>query len=240
MHVAPAEVASELAPNGRLRAAINLGNPVLAQQAPDGALTGVTVDLATLLAHELGVTLELLAYKSGGAVVRGLGEDEWDVAFVANEPERAQKLRFAAPYILIEATYMVGADGPADVADVDRAGTSIAVGNGAAYHLILGRLLKHAELVLAETSAAAIDMFAAGGAAAVAGVRQTLLAAQSAIPGARVMDGHFSTIEQALAIPGDGSDAALAAIDAFCAERKKDGSIAEALAKSGQQGVRII
>lgn len=47
-------VLQDLAPGGVLRAAINLGNPVLAQQDPDGSLHGVSVALAKALAEELG------------------------------------------------------------------------------------------------------------------------------------------------------------------------------------------
>ncbi len=45
------DVAQDLAPTGRLRAAINLGNPVLAQKDPArGELRGISVDLARELA----------------------------------------------------------------------------------------------------------------------------------------------------------------------------------------------
>ena len=53
------DLAHDLAPTGTLRAAINLGNPVLAQGNPDDP-TGVTVDLARELGARLGVPVELL------------------------------------------------------------------------------------------------------------------------------------------------------------------------------------
>ena len=52
-------VLAELAPGGVLRAAINFGNPVLAQKGQDGAPQGVSVALAKALAEELGVPLEM-------------------------------------------------------------------------------------------------------------------------------------------------------------------------------------
>src|SRR6218665_116347 len=59
MDVSTQIIRSELAPLGRLRVAINLGNPVLAQRAADGALAGVSVDLAWEIAVRLGVEMEL-------------------------------------------------------------------------------------------------------------------------------------------------------------------------------------
>ena len=51
MDVSMQIIRSELAPLGRLRVAINLGNPVLAQRAADGALAGVVA----LLGHAASV-----------------------------------------------------------------------------------------------------------------------------------------------------------------------------------------
>ena len=42
----PAAAVAELAATGKLRAAINYGNPILANRGPDGQPRGVSVDLA--------------------------------------------------------------------------------------------------------------------------------------------------------------------------------------------------
>src|SRR5258708_31816155 len=53
--------AAELAPDGRLRAAINFGNPVLAtRDAATGEPRGVSVDLARELGRRLGVPMTLV------------------------------------------------------------------------------------------------------------------------------------------------------------------------------------
>ena len=54
----PADALKELAPTGKLRAAINFGNGVLAQKGPDGEPRGVSADLSRELAKRLGVPLE--------------------------------------------------------------------------------------------------------------------------------------------------------------------------------------
>src|SRR5882724_11837791 len=100
------EVLKDLAPTGKLRAAINLGNPVLAQGTAE-APGGVTVDLARELARRAGLPLEFVIFKSAGKVFESAGGGTWDVAFIAFEPVRARQLEFTPPYVLIEGTYMV-------------------------------------------------------------------------------------------------------------------------------------
>src|SRR5215210_1602877 len=65
----PPEVLNDLAPGGKLRAAINLGNSVLAQaDAATGRPKGITPDLAHELGRRLGVPVELVVYEAAGKV----------------------------------------------------------------------------------------------------------------------------------------------------------------------------
>ena len=181
----------QLAPTGTLRVAINFGNPVLAQPDPVTAKPmGVSVDLAREAADRLGVLLELIPYDSAGKVFSAVASSAWDIAFMAIDPVRAEKLSFTAPYVIIEGTYLVRANSPMQqVADLDGDGIQIAVGNGAAYDLYLSRALKHAQLLRAATSAAAIDLFVEQSLDAAAGVRQPLEAYAKQHNGYRVIDG---------------------------------------------------
>ena len=55
------QIVARFAPTGTLRAAINLGNPILAGSDPaTGAPRGVSIDLARELGRRLGVAVELL------------------------------------------------------------------------------------------------------------------------------------------------------------------------------------
>ncbi len=234
-------LANELAPTGTLRVAINLGNSVLAHADAGEKLRGVTVELGLALADRIAVPAEFLAYPSGGQVVRSLVADQWDLAFLANEPERAVSIEFMPPYVLIEGTYMTRRDSGLDcIADVDQPDQTIAVGDGAAYHLILARLLRQAKIVTATTSAAAIDLFLQGGASAAAGVRQTLMAAAERTPGVQVLPDSFSCIEQAMAVPKGRSREACDFVREFCAEQKANRFIHDALERSGQGSVAVI
>ena len=57
---APADVLKDLAPTGKLRAAINFGNGVLAQKGTDGEPQGITPILPRELAKRLGVPVEFV------------------------------------------------------------------------------------------------------------------------------------------------------------------------------------
>src|SRR6266699_5891825 len=118
----PSDVVKQLAPSGKLRAAINLGNPVLAQGTAD-APRGVTVDLARELARRTGLALEFVPFSAAGKVFEALKDDAWDVAFLAIEPVRAAEIAFTAPYVIIEGVYMVPVGSALkSVAEADSAG----------------------------------------------------------------------------------------------------------------------
>ena len=193
----PSGVRSELAPSGKLRAAINFGNPVLAQKEPaTGEPRGVSVDLARELGRRLDVPVELVTFDAAGKVFDALRANAWDVAFLAIDPARASEVAFTAPYVVIEGTYLVPADSPlGTIGDVDHEGVRVAVGNKSAYDLYLTRTLKRAQIVRAPTSPAAIEFFVRDKLEAAAGVKQSLLEFAKTNPNVRVMDGHFMVIE---------------------------------------------
>jgi polar amino acid transport system substrate-binding protein len=228
-------VVRELAPTGTLRVAINFGNPVLAQPHPQtGAPMGVSADLATELARQLTVPLEFVTYDGAGKVFAAADTDAWDIAFMAIDPLRAEKVLYTRPYVIIEGSYLVRSDSPLQIIeDVDQEGVRIAVGKGAAYDLFLSRSLRHAEIVRADTSADALELFLAQQLDAAAGVRQPLLAFAARHHNLRVIDGRFTAIEQAMATP-KGRSRALGFLTSFIDNMKASGFVAEALARSGQ------
>ncbi|MCF5052548.1 transporter substrate-binding domain-containing protein [Pseudomonas syringae] len=232
-------VLADLAPDGVLRAAINLGNPVLAQLAPDGSPQGVSVALAKALAEELGVPLQMRTYDAAGKVFAALEEGVWSVAFLAIEPVREAQLAFSEPYVIIEGTYLVEQDSPYQtVADLDQAGVKLAVGKGAAYDLFLTRTLRNAQLERADTSAGAVDLFIEHSLDAAAGVRQPLQKVADAGSRYRVLPDAFTAIRQAMAV-ARGHDAGAAYVRGFVQRKKAQGFIHRALAQSGQADVTV-
>jgi polar amino acid transport system substrate-binding protein len=239
---APSDVVKDLAPTGKLRAAINLGNIVLAQGTPQEP-RGITVDLARELAKRLGVPLEMTTYDAAGKVFEALKAGSWDIAFLAIEPVRAAEIAFTAPYVLIEGNYMVPADSALKTpADVDRAGIRIAVAKGSAYDLYLTRTLKNATLVRSQNGPEAMDMFVRDKLEVAAGVKQPIVLYAKSHPGLRVIEQRFMAIEQAMGTPKAryaGHEAAPKYLRAFVEEMKASGFVADALKRSNQPDAAV-
>ena len=231
---------SELAPAGKLRAAINLGNPVLAaKDAATGQLRGVSVDLARELARRAGVPIELVEFNAAGRVVEAVKAAQVDIAFVAIDPVRGADMLQTTPYVIIEGAYLVRADSPIRAnADVDRSGNRVAVGKGSAYDLFLTRELKAATLVRSPTSAAVVDQFMAERLEVAAGVKQQLQADAKRVAGVRLLDGRFMVIQQAMGLP-KGREIAARYVEAFVEEMKASGFVAQALARHGIAGAAV-
>ncbi|MGH7372900.1 MAG: transporter substrate-binding domain-containing protein [Candidatus Rokuibacteriota bacterium] len=237
--ISPA-VRADLAPTGKLRVGVNHGNLVLAQKDPaSGEVRGVAVDMARELGRRLDVPVELVQYASAGQMTDALATGAWDVAFLAREPGRAGEIGFTAPHLLIEGTYLVPTDCPyTRVAEIDRAGMRIAVSEKSAYDHFLSRNIKHATLVRATGNSAGLGLLQAGRADVIAGVRQLLLLDQAKLPGSRVLEDRFMTIEQAMGLP-KGREAGLQYAREFIEEMKATGFVARSLEKSGVRGVPV-
>lgn len=234
------EAVTELAPGGKMRAAINLGNPILASKDPaSGELRGVSVDLARELARRLGVEVELVPYTAAGRVVGGVKTRSWDIAFVAIDPARAVDIAYSPPYVVIEGAYMVRSDSPIRAnAEVDRKGNRVAVGRNSAYDLFLKRTLRQATLVQAPTSPAVVDMFMAEKLEVAAGVRQQLEMDAKRVQGVRMLPGRFMVINQAMGTPRERA-AGAAYLRTFIEEMKSSGFVADALARHRIEGAGV-
>ncbi len=231
--------AAALAPTGRLRATVNLGNPVLAQRHPDGRLGGVSVALAHALARRFGLPLDLHPFDGAGAAFAALAAGACDIGFLARDPKRAEELHFTDPYVVIEGTCLVPQDSPIrDIAEIDRPGQRIAAALNSAYDLHLSRTLKHATILRAPSGEEALALFLGGGAEMLGGVRQPLEAHAAAHPGFRVLPGGFMRIEQAMAVPR-GRAAAHVLVGSFLAEMRRSGMVRTALDASGQPDAAV-
>jgi polar amino acid transport system substrate-binding protein len=230
---------AELGASGRMRAAINFGNPILARRDAAGEPQGVSVDLAREAARRLGLAVELVTFTSAGSVVEAIKAQQVDLAFVAIDPVRAADMEYTAPYVIIEGSYLVRTASPLQRnEDVDRPGTRVVVGRGSAYDLFLTRELKAATLVRAPTSPAVTDLFLAEGLEVAAGVKQQLEADAQRLGGVRLLPGRFMVIEQAMGVP-KGRTAAQAWLSDYIEEMKASGFVAGALQRHNIQGAAV-
>lgn len=237
---APPDAVADLAPGGKLRAAINFGNAVLAQKDPaTGEAKGVSVDLARELGRRLGVPVEFVIYDAAGKVAGDAKSGKWDVAFVAIDPQRVADIAFTAPYVILEGGYIVRRDSPLKaIEDFDRKGVRIAVGNKSNYDLYLTRTLKNAELVRTPTTPEAVPYFLANKLDAAAGIKSPLVRYAENNPTVRVIPGRFMMIEQAMATP-KGREAGARYLRLFVEDMKASGFVAGGLQRSGQHDATV-
>lgn len=226
-----ADIVADLAPNGVLRASINLGNPVLAQGTPE-APAGITVDIARELAARLGLPVEFLCFDAARKSFEAMADGRADICFLAVEPAREAEVAFTAPYVVIEGVYAVPrASDIKAVADVDRTGVRIGVKEGSAYDLFLTRTLEHAEPV---RGAEGVDVFRERGLEVGAGIRQPMTAYAAAHPEVRLIDEGFMQIRQALGTTVGRAPETVAFLRAFVEDLKATGFVTESLRRAGQ------
>ena len=230
---------SELTPTGKLRVGINFGNALLTRKDANGVPGGIAVDLAQELGRRVGAPVEIVGYDGAGEMADGAKAGAWDAAFLGADPGRAQDIAFTAAYVEIESTYLVPAGSPLRaIADVDREGVRIAVSARSAYDLFLTRSLKRAQLVRAPGPDASIELFFAQRLDALAGLKPQLVDVAARQPGSRVLDGRFTSVQQAVGTP-KGRDAAAKYLSDFVRDIKASGLVAKTIEKNGVRGLSV-
>lgn len=237
-----ADVLTQLAPTGRLRAGMNLGNTLFTRRnAATGELGGVSVDIMGELAVRLGVPLELVVHATPGQVADAADLGTWDVAILAIEQARARTIHFSPPMTGIEATYLVHGDSPLQAASqVDTTGVRIAALEKAGYELFLTRTLRHATLIRTQSQAGSIELFNARGADAIAGLKPALLDDLARLPSARLLEGTFMTVNHGLGTPRLRGDAGAAYLQGFVEDMARSGFIARSVERHAVKGLTAI
>ncbi len=234
-----AEVRKVIAPTGTLRVGLNMSNFLLT--ATDGATgkpKGIAADLGQELGKRLGVPVELVPFPNPGAVADAAKSGAWDVAFIGAEPQRAKEIDFTAAYVEIEATYLVPAGSPLkSIAEVDRPGIRIAISGRSAYDLYLERNLKHAQRVPGRGEEV-LKSFVTDKLDAMAGLRPGLMKDQAKVPGSRILDGNFTTVQQAAGVP-TGRPAAAKYLREFIEDVKASGLVAKLIEKNSVKGLSV-
>ena len=232
------EVVAQLAPTGVLRAAINMSNFLLVTgRGPAGEPDGVSPGMARAIAERLGVPVQYMPFPRPGELADAVGT--WDIGLIGAEPQRAEKIAFTPAYAEIEATYLVRGDSPiTELAQVDRPGIRIAVTARAAYDLWLARNIRQAELVRAESLDGAFEIFERDGLEVLAGLKPRLLADAEALPGARLLPGNFTTVQQAIGT-ARANAAAAAWLTDFVAEAKASGLVAGLIERHRVRGLSV-
>jgi len=231
---------SELAPTGRLRVGLNYSNflLVLGDDA-QGEPRGIAADLGRELARRAGLPLEFVKFDGAGKLFDAVKAGTCDLGFLGAEPQRANEVEFTAAYLEIPVTFLVPAGSSIrTIADVDREGIRVAVSERSAYDLFLTRTLKKAKLVRAPGIPASYDVFISQKLEALGGLKPKLVEEQARTPGARVLEGQVTGVQQAIGAP-KGRPAAAKYLREFAEDVKRSGFVARTIEKHGVRGVTV-
>ena len=236
----PPDIISDLAPTGVLRAGINLSNFLLVTKVNStGDPEGVAPDLAGEVAMRLGVSVKYVTFKSPGELADAIDKDVWDIGLIGAEPQRAETIAFTSAYAEIDATYLVPSDSRLNaIADVDSEGVRIAVTARSAYGLWLDRNIKHAELIRSDTLDSAYEEFVNAKLSALAGLRPRLLSDLGKLPGSRILDGRFMSVQQAIGTSRK-NPAGAAFLRYFVEEAKSSGLVARLIERHQVRGFSV-
>ena len=235
-------IRTTFAPSGRLRAAINLGNPLLAARAGGAAEpSGVSVDLAREFARRLGVAVELVVFEKAQGSVEAVEQNRADIGFFAIDPKRGQHIAFTPPYLQIEGSYLVRSDSPLTAnEDVDRAGHRVVVVADSAYDLYLSRALRQAGIVRLPNANRMVENFAASpNDDVLASLRQVLVEAAGRVAGVRLLPGRFMVIHQAMGVARQRGAEAPALLSRFVEDVKAEGFVAKSITRHRVQGATV-
>lgn len=233
--------AGDVAPGGTLRAVYLATNPAQAMRDPaSGELRGPSPDLARELAKRDNVQLELKPLPSPPAVIEAVKNGEADIGFVAYEATRLGAVEFSQIYMLVRQSFLVREDSPIKaVADIDRAGQTIAGTVSDSITLCMKRVLKEAKLAEVPNDPAEIaKALGAGSIAAFGASRQRLTALMKTAPGTRILPDDFFSVPQNIVVPKDRPKA-LAAVNALIDEARASGALQRAIENGGAVGTAM-
>lgn len=209
------------------------------KDAPDGSPRGIAPDLGRELAKRLGVSVEFVRFDSAGKLADAVSDAKWDIAFLGNEPARADKIAFSSAYLEIPVTYLVPPGSKLQSpAEVDRQGVRIAVAERSAYDLYLSRTLQHAELVHAESMDASYQLLVEAELEALAGLKPRLLQDAQKLPGSRVLEGQVTAVQQSLGTPRS-REAGARYLREFAEDVKASGLVTELIERHQVPGVNV-
>jgi polar amino acid transport system substrate-binding protein len=229
-----------LAPTGKLRAGMNIGNNLFTRQNETGQLYGVSVDLMQELANRLGVPLQMVVYNQPGQVADDVGNDVWDVAILAIEKTRAKTILFSPAMTEIEAGYVVHQNSDFQLAEqVDSSGVKIAAPEKAGYELYLSHALKNASLVRTKSFTSSLQLFNQDQVDAVAGLKPNLIESMHQLPMGKLLQGKFMTVNHGFSVALGRVDAA-AYLANFVKDLIESGFVGRSITKHQIKGLKAV
>ena len=210
---------------GKLRVAIAISatpGAFWASRDAAGEPQGVSIDLASALAGELGLPMTLVPYENSSAITAAAATG-WDVTFIPMDDERAKKIDFGPVYNVAESTFIVRAgSGVEKLAEVDRPGVRVVAVADTTTMRACAAWLKQNSVEGFDAVDDIVTRLRDGRADAFAMSRDGLNILARALPGSRVLPGQFFDAKTAVASP-QNRPATLACASAFIEAAKAGG-----------------
>jgi polar amino acid transport system substrate-binding protein len=229
---------ADIVKSGKLR--VGTFPPQYTKDDKTGELKGPWVEMLRAVGTQIGVEVVVIELPTPKALVDCLSSGACDLGSLGFDPTRADQVGgFTPPFMQVDYTYLVPAGSTIrSLADADQPGMRIAVVRNHASTLSLGRIVKHAEQVIAETPAAAFDLLQGGKVHAWASVRPALIDYSAELPGSHVLEEAYGANFPALVVP-KGQSERLAFLSEFVEQAKASGSVQKALDRTGRPGYRV-
>jgi len=235
------DIARELAPTGKLRAAVLMLSYFAVEEG--GELKGWTPDIGIELARRIGVPYELVRITNPADMIEAFKAGKVDVTFIGITKDRAAIFDFGPVLIGLRTTFLVpGASPIHTIPDVDQAGIRIVVPARSAQGEHLEKILTKATMlrVPVETTKPAVDMIVAGQADVFSHVVPMLVNAQASLPGSRILPGSYYDVPIAIGYPKERSPAAAAFYKEFVADMKASGFAQRAIDRMGAKADGVV
>tara|TARA_B100001093_G_scaffold124895_1_gene117535 strand:+ start:226 stop:954 length:729 start_codon:yes stop_codon:yes gene_type:complete len=195
-------VRKEISSNNILRVGINMSNFLLVNK--DSAFSkpeGLSPDIGALLAKELDLKCQYIAFKNPGELIDAIEQDKWDVGNFAFEKKRAEIIDFSNPYINIDANFIMKKDiSILNNEEVDSKELKIAVVNRSAYDLWLSSNFNNAKIIRSKTIIDSHKLFHNGEANILAGLKPKLIEELKMNENLKIIDKPFTFIKQSIGI----------------------------------------
>mgnify|MGYP001183312684 FL=1 len=195
-------VRKEISSNNILRVGINMSNFLLVNK--DSAFSkpeGLSPDIGALLAKELDLKCQYIAFKNPGELIDAIEQDKWDVGNFAFEKKRAEIIDFSIPYINIDANFIMKKDiSIPNNEEVDSKELKIAVVNRSAYDLWLSNNFNNAKIIRSKTIIDSHKLFHNGEANILAGLKPKLIEELKMNENLKIIDKPFTFIKQSIGI----------------------------------------
>jgi polar amino acid transport system substrate-binding protein len=232
-----ANVAQILAPSGKLRVGLYPGSPTSIVGSPEAdSAKGVGFDLGRELAKRLGVPFEPVVYPKNADVLAAIKNADVDLTLTNATAERAKDMQFSSTVLEVEKGYLVPANSRIhSLMEVDRQNVKVGVTQGSSTVYELKEKRVSAAIVQISTLKIASEMLASGQIDAFATNKAILYEMSDALPGSKLLDGHWGIERFAFAIP-KGREQASAYLDQLLAAMKSQGQIGQSVKRVGLRG----